>query len=96
MLWAFENFCSIYFSVLVCTQYKFRDRLQPLLEAGGAKIVSIEGFCSSSQVYGSCSIFVNIFVFPSTKAYCSMYLMFHVFSCFILFLNSVRIFSLLF
>ncbi|KAF3953602.1 hypothetical protein CMV_020969 [Castanea mollissima] len=29
--------------------YKFRDRLQSLLEVGGAKIVSVSGFCSSSQ-----------------------------------------------
>lgn len=29
--------------------YKFRDQLQSLLEVGGAKIVSVSGFCSSSQ-----------------------------------------------
>ncbi|KAK7834980.1 nijmegen breakage syndrome 1 protein [Quercus suber] len=30
-------------------EYKFRDQLQSLLEVGGAKIVSVSGFCSSSQ-----------------------------------------------
>ncbi|CAK7337349.1 unnamed protein product [Dovyalis caffra] len=31
------------------TMYKFKDRLQSLLEVGGAKIVSVEEFCSNTQ-----------------------------------------------
>jgi hypothetical protein len=40
---------------------KFRDRLQSLLEVGGAEIVSIKAFCSSSQVCNSCSLYIDFF-----------------------------------
>ena len=50
--------------VFVHVQYKFRDRLQSLLEVGGAKIVSVSGFCSSSQVCNSCSLY-NVCLFVS-------------------------------
>ncbi|KAG6656214.1 nijmegen breakage syndrome 1 protein isoform X1 [Carya illinoinensis] len=45
-----ENCLEGYTFLLGSTHmYKFRDRLQSLLEVGGAKIVSIKGFCLSSQ-----------------------------------------------
>ncbi|GMY24558.1 nijmegen breakage syndrome 1 protein isoform X1 [Fagus crenata] len=45
-----ENCLEGYTFLLESTNmYKFRDRLQSLLEVGGAKIVSVESFCSSSQ-----------------------------------------------
>ncbi|XP_041007224.1 nijmegen breakage syndrome 1 protein isoform X2 [Juglans microcarpa x Juglans regia] len=45
-----ENCLEGYIFLLGSTHmYKFRDQLQSLLEVGGAKIVSIKGFCLSSQ-----------------------------------------------
>lgn len=65
-----DNCLEGYIFLLESTHmYKFRDRLQPLLEAGGAKIVSIEGFCSSSQDshYGDTTCMVCVFPGDSTE-----------------------------
>ncbi|ESR42978.1 hypothetical protein CICLE_v10013286mg [Citrus x clementina] len=36
-------------------KYKYGDKLQSLLEVSGAKSLSIQSFCPSSQVGDSCS-----------------------------------------
>ncbi|KAA8547638.1 hypothetical protein F0562_004067 [Nyssa sinensis] len=48
-----DNFLRGYTFLLESTQkYKFKDRLQLLLEVVGAKVLSVEGFSSSSQGLG--------------------------------------------
>ncbi|XP_059452805.1 nibrin homolog [Corylus avellana] len=49
-------------------QMKFRDRLQSLLEVGGAKIISIKAFCSSSQDSGYGDNSRMVYVVPEGSA----------------------------
>lgn len=49
-------------------QMTFRDRLQSLLELGGAKIVSIKAFCSSSQDSGYGDNSRMVYVVPGESA----------------------------